>query len=616
MATYRQKLLEEALLYLKMGWYLVPLYGVTSEGVCRCRRKEECGKSAGKHPCLTSWQTHASNDPKQIREWFDTGYPAERWAPNVGLVLGPRSGVIDFEWDSPAGRKFVRKICGGTIPRTPYWQSGIGAHLLFQWDRRLSTLPANVDLPGCDLKVGSGDKGSQSVLPPSLHYSGKHYTWGLHPSKQAVAKFPEKAIERLLNLTPGKDSVSVTVDQDLNWISAVEGVSEGSRNHSMTRLAGALLASCPDRDLGKISNFMEFVKVNAGNKPKLPIDELKTIWFSIEQRERAKRRGNVDGRESYVYAPVALPEIPETEGVDWIWNGFVPVASSSLLIGDWKVGKTTFLTGVLKKMHLGGEYCSELVSEADVLMVSEESEAIWRERQDAFEIGEHVHLASRPFRGNPDWNSWADFLEDIRTDVERGKFSLVVIDPWVNLNPCTDENDAAQTIRALTPLYSLMTAGAAVWLSHHGTKAAAAVGKFARGSGALPGFADVVMEFKRFDVNDSSNSLRRLSVQSRYSESPEDLVVQWTEGLGYEVVEGTTGTVKRRDIILNNLNSKWTGLEEILGWMPAGTSPKKMRVLLNQMVNKGQLLSKGRTADRKFMLDIMGLDSLNEEGQE
>ena len=44
------------------------------------------------------WETRTTNDEEQILSWFESGEPV-----NIGVLLGPRSGIID-ELDSPEAK--------------------------------------------------------------------------------------------------------------------------------------------------------------------------------------------------------------------------------------------------------------------------------------------------------------------------------------------------------------------------------------------------------------------------------------------------------------------------------------------------------------------------------
>jgi hypothetical protein len=107
----------EALKLASHGWHVVPMLTQT------------------KHPgniLGTGWQHQASIEPAQINRWF-----AQTPDANVGVLLGPKSNLIDVEYDSDEGRLILEQLCAEVI--TPTYKSAKSVHRLFsydEWDRR------------------------------------------------------------------------------------------------------------------------------------------------------------------------------------------------------------------------------------------------------------------------------------------------------------------------------------------------------------------------------------------------------------------------------------------------------------------------------------------------
>ena len=122
----------------------------------------------------------------------------------------------------------------------------------------------------------------------------------------------------------------------------------------------------------------------------------------------------------------------------------------------------------------------------------------------------------------------AQFVKD------RG-FDLVVLDTIATLLPIAEENDAGKMMNALLPLHAVTDAGAAVLLVHHPRKGDAGEGQASRGSGALPGFVDIILELRRYDAKNRSDRRRTLTGYSRLDETPDEAVIELTEE-GYRMV--------------------------------------------------------------------------------
>jgi hypothetical protein len=88
---------------------------------------------------------------------------------NVGLILGPTSGVVDLDCDGPQAEQSLRKLFDGEPPATLSFASKRGRHLFFKYDPRFAELPAafkSPDYPDLEFRLG-GSAAAQSVIPPS-----------------------------------------------------------------------------------------------------------------------------------------------------------------------------------------------------------------------------------------------------------------------------------------------------------------------------------------------------------------------------------------------------------------------------------------------------------------
>lgn len=186
------KIMKMAMEYGNMGWKLVPLHAVVHPGVCSCQRGADC-PNPGKHPRMNSWKEYASCDEETIVEWFN------RWGMiNVGILLGPESGLIDVEFDTEEGRSTAQRLFEGII--TPTYHSGRSTHRLFRWSK---DLPAKqkIETLGLEIRIGGDDRSTQSVAPPSRHGSGKYYEWqrGCSPDECDPLPLPDDVLNLIHN---------------------------------------------------------------------------------------------------------------------------------------------------------------------------------------------------------------------------------------------------------------------------------------------------------------------------------------------------------------------------------------------------------------------------------
>ncbi len=219
---------------------------------------------------------------------------------------------------------------------------------------------------------------------------------------------------------------------------------------------------------------------------------------------------------------------PTTTAADWLWHGYLKAGEITLLTSQWKTGKTTLLLGLLRALGSGQPFLDRPTRPGRAWVISEESQDLWRDRVTSHPVGGHVELMPRPFRGRPTPDEWADLIDTAAAD----RPDLFVVDTLAHFLPGRSESDAVTLHESLQPLHRLTSAGAAVLLLHHPRKKASEAGSSARGSGALLGFADVLMELSRYGKLKSDARRRLLFARSRRPETPERLAYEWDASTG------------------------------------------------------------------------------------
>jgi hypothetical protein len=108
-----------------------------------------------------------------VAEWLTQG-------KNLGLLLGT-GNLIDVEWDDEAARVELEKMA---LPETVSYSSGRGEHRIY----RVPSVPQHLAwkrVGGLEFRIGG--RAAQSVLPPSVHPSGKPYSWIISPLEREPA---------------------------------------------------------------------------------------------------------------------------------------------------------------------------------------------------------------------------------------------------------------------------------------------------------------------------------------------------------------------------------------------------------------------------------------------
>jgi KaiC/GvpD/RAD55 family RecA-like ATPase len=266
-------------------------------------------------------------------------------------------------------------------------------------------------------------------------------------------------------------------------------------------------------------------------------------------------------------------------GIEWVLAGYLARGHKTLMPGIWKSGKTTFITHAVRSITSGEPFCCLQTTHGTVTIVSEEGKRLWDTRCRTVGLTGGVDFLLRPFpMGRPTFERWVNMIQAV-AEHARDR-SLVIFDSIHNLWGVTQENDNAEQLRWLEPLNAITDAGPALLLAGHPSKAEQEEGRVTRGGGAIAGWVDILMEFRRLDPNDLGNRMRVLTGYSRFEETPQELVVELT-GDGYRAV-GTRAEVRvsaRMDAILSRLPSEPPGIsaKEIRdGWSEDRPPSKRM----------------------------------------
>jgi hypothetical protein len=256
--------------------------------------------------------------------------------------------------------------------------------------------------------------------------------------------------------------------------------------------------------------------------------------------------------------PLWLDDLQAEAGrrVTWLWHGYLAPGAVTLLTSLWKAGKTTLVSVLLAKLHDGGALAGLPLAAGKAAVVSEEGPALWAERSRRLAFGPGVCWFCRPFRGRPtpgEWLALIDRLAGLRQ--ERG-LDLVVIDPLAAFLPCRGEGDAGTMLDALLPLTRLTALGVSVLVLHHPRKGDPAPGQAARGSGALSGFVDILIEMRHYRRAGDNDRRRRLLAFSRHETTPRELVIELTaDGTDY---------LAHGDFVSEEFARNWEELRSVL----------------------------------------------------
>ena len=232
--------------------------------------------SKTKIPYLSSWQRRRIAQASEVREWIEK-FPDL----NLGVVTGSASQIVILDVDVSHGEDGLESLKAmereyGPLPKTPVARTATGGeHYYFRYQGQPLRRAIRFR-PGLDLLA----EDSYAVLPPSTGKNGRVYAWDVdaHIEDVELAELPSWLIA---------DTQKTTYVKVNHWPTlATSGVSAGSRNETLTKLAGHLLRRYVDPHLAR-----ELVLAfnDRKVKPPLPESEVFRLCDSIAKKEFQRR---------------------------------------------------------------------------------------------------------------------------------------------------------------------------------------------------------------------------------------------------------------------------------------------------------------------------------------
>lgn len=337
-------------------------------------------------------------------------------------------------------------------------------------------------------------------------------------------------------------------------------------------------------------------------------------------RQEANAVGNTPGANATRFAaPISFAEFQSTGSVEtkWLWHGYLAAGRVTLLTSLWKSGKTTLVSVLLARMQAGGMLAGRAVAAGRAVVLSEEDVSMWRERGRRIAFGPQVSWYCRPFLGKPRLEDWQGLLEQIGCQHERERIDFLVVDSLANLSPMRSENEAGEMLKTLQPLQALTSRGMCVLVLHHPRKGEALPGQAARGSGALLGFVDIILEMQRISRANMKDRRRRLRAYSRFRETPPKWIIELTPDGGDYVSLGESaqptfdrgGPVLKQ--ILERAEGRLTWRQIVQRWPEDTPAPAKATISrwLDKLLEERHVLREGRgTSNDPYVYLLPGME--------
>lgn len=382
---------------------------------------------------LILWKEFQSRLPtnEEVMQWW------ARW-PNakLGLVCGAISdnlAVLDVD-DVELGVKLLEQLqkhC--PVNQTP---SG-GLHIFFREEEASNSGPL---VPGvADIKAEAG----YVIVPPSEGYQKLN---DIHEplSIPSLREYAE-------TLLAGHGH---TVQTEKPKIDLSEKLAEGSRNETLTRIAGQL------RRDGMNENDIYETITSVNDKrcdPALPDDEVRAIARSVSRYEP---KNNQKGKTEM---PIIINlEDVQREEVEWLWQDRIPLGKITLIEGDPGVGKSWITMAIAAAVTTGAKFPDDDRERepASVLILSAEDGAGDTIRPRLEDMGAEltkIRLLNGVYKNEKEEHfSITDDIKLLDKALAGGEYGLVIIDPinaYLGVNIDSHKDTALRS--ALMPLAKL-----------------------------------------------------------------------------------------------------------------------------------------------------------------
>lgn len=205
----------------------------------------------GKNPDFKEWGKFEFSEQAFRQKFYNAS------GVGVGVLMGPRSGIIDIEHDSPAQRDKAAEILGGVPPVGPQYATKNGEHWWFRWDDRLTACGKSVVSFSCSdgtelkVKIGTGPNPStQSAVPPSRD---KFWKTGLSLDDCDPPPLPEATIATLIrqaNPRPehAENFAENTGDIDEHLLATMRRIKAKPGEQDSSKRLFALACRCVEQD--------------------------------------------------------------------------------------------------------------------------------------------------------------------------------------------------------------------------------------------------------------------------------------------------------------------------------------------------------------------------------
>jgi AAA domain len=317
-----------------------------------------------------------------------------------------------------------------------------------------------------------------------------------------------------------------------------------------------------------------------------------------ELRPRApeSNSGPTEPRAGLRFTPWAEVRASAPPEPPWVVEGFLARGGVTLLAGKPKCGKSTLAVALGEAVDAGAPtFLGRAVAGGPVVYLSEEGAATL-----APKLPESARSVALTRDGAWPKPSWAELIAAAVEEAKRIGAVLLVIDAlafWAAFRE-GEEKDAGAAMATMDALGVATGAGLAVLVPHHQRKAGGEDGDAVRGSGAIFGAVDMLVELERLG-DDAPPGYRRLVAVGRW-DAPPVLVIDRDARSGVWRVAGQAASRQDaaalgvRELILRALPGEAPGATEAELVELVDLDARKVSGPLRELLGDGNVAKAGK----------------------
>lgn len=178
---------QEGLKYAEMGLPIIPFCSYNHEDIKPDSKHLKTCQCPGKVP-LVAWTEHTKTERVDVVSWHNR-FKTYNW----GLAMGDKTLLIGIDIDGLEGEQILQDLRGdGELPDTWQFTTGAGRRLLYRIPEGMKTKKSVNTGEGKHEECSILAEGQCTVIPPSIHHTGKRYEWvyGFSPEDVDCADAP------------------------------------------------------------------------------------------------------------------------------------------------------------------------------------------------------------------------------------------------------------------------------------------------------------------------------------------------------------------------------------------------------------------------------------------